>query len=102
MSTILGIDPGPLVVNLTVGADFTAQLTYEVNGVVTSWPASTVLTLVFDNGTVFTATIVTSAATFDVDKATVATMPKAQDVKLVYTNGSTDRVLLLGRALRRG
>lgn len=103
MSTVtLGRKPGELVVETVTGADFTATLTYEVGGVVTDWPGGTVLSLVFENGVTFTATIATSVATFEVDKAVVNTIPAAGTARLLYVNGSTDRTLYLGRGYRRG
>jgi len=102
MSVVLGRNPDDLTVHLTTGADFTAELVYEVGGVVTSWPAGTALSLIFENGVTFAAAIVTSTATFDVDKAIVGTVPVAGSARLLYVNGTTDRVLYLGRGYRRG
>ena len=102
MTVTLGRDPDELVVRLTTGADFEVVMTYDVNGVATNWPAGTVLTLVFDNAITFTATIATSTATFAVDKAIVDTVPAVGNAKVVYTNGTTDRVLFMGRGYRRG
>lgn len=103
---VLGIKPGPLEVYMDSLADFTAELFYgiESGGTVTptDWPVGTVVTLVFDNGVTWTATIVDDVATFQVDKAVVAAMPETAKVKLVYTNGTTDRVIRAGMAQRNG
>lgn len=100
----LGLDPEPLSVVLTTGADFDAVLTYEVDGVVTNWPASTALALVFSNpaGSVWSASVATSNATFAVDKATTDLISNGTPVKLRYVNGTTDRMLMVGKVSRRG
>jgi hypothetical protein len=100
----LGLDPEPLIVHLTTGADFDAVLTYVVGGVVTSWPALTEVSLVFEDAqsTVWDATVSTSTATFAEDKADADAMPDGTGVKLRYVNGTTDRVWFVGRVLRHG
>jgi len=101
-ATVIGRDPGELTVKLTTGADFEAELVYQVNGVTTSWPGGTVLTILFEGGIVFTATIAAATATFAVDKAIVDTVPLVGNARVIYTNGTIDRVLFLGRGYRRG
>lgn len=97
----LGLDPLPLEVTLSTGADFDAVLTYKVSGVVTDWPSGTALALVFANGVTWTSTVSTSTATFSKDKADADAMPNGTGVKLRYTNSTTDRILMVGRVNRR-
>lgn len=100
----LGVDPGNLELVLSDGADFNATLRYKTGEppVVTNWPTGTSLALVFSTGTSWSATISGALATWGVDKAVTATIPKQTKVSLVYTNGSTDRVLYMGTVKRSG
>lgn len=100
----LGLEPSALQVVLTRGADFEAVLTYEVDGVPTNWPASTAIALVFSDpsSSVWSASVATTDATFTVDKATADAMADGTAVKLRYVNGTTDRILMVGKVSRRG
>lgn len=100
----LGVEPGSLELVLNDGADFNASLRYKVGEppVVTNWPAGTTLALVFGDGTSWAATISGALATWAVDKAVTATVAKQTKVTLLYTNGSTDRVLYAGMVKRNG
>lgn len=107
--TIFGENPHDFTVTTVTGSDFEQTLRYgiRVGGVVEDedWPVGTVLTLEFyQEGSLlqsFTATIDGAVATWEEDKADIATLPPACDAKVVYTNGTDDRVLFLGRAQRR-
>lgn len=100
----LGLDPKALELHLTRGADFYTILRYVVGGVPTNWPGSTVLTLVFDDPAVtdWTASISTSDATFDVDKAVTDQVVNLTGVRLRYVNGSTDRIWFVGKVIVHG
>jgi hypothetical protein len=104
--TIFGENPKDFTVNLVTGSDFKQELEYgiETGGTVeeTDWPVGTTLTLEFEGGQVWTADIDGALATWEEDKAEVDVIERACDVKCVYTNGTDDRVLFLGRAQRRG
>lgn len=95
----LGFDPPNLPVVLVAGSDFNAVLTYKVNGVVTSWPASTAVYLTFDDPAIteWAATVSTSTATFAIDKAVVATVANGTEARLRYVNGSDDLTMTIGK-----
>lgn len=100
----LGLEPAGLQVILTKGGDFEAVLTYEVDGVATNWPVGTSIALVFSDpsSSVWSAAVSTTDATFAVDKATTDAMADGTPVKLRYVNGTTDRILMVGKVARRG
>lgn len=105
MTTLeLGTDPGALTVYLTTGSDFDCILRYRVGGTVSDWPASTEISLVFDDSAAseWDAAVSGSDATFSVDKATADTMPDGTVVRLRYVNGTTDRIWYVGKVSRRG
>ena len=98
----MGLVPGSLNVTLTTGADFgPVEFEYEVGGVVTSWPVGTELTLVFGNGTTWTADIVTSVATFQEESAVADLIPAGTTVEFRYTNGTTNHTYWIGTVRRR-
>jgi hypothetical protein len=99
----LGFDPPNLPVVLVTGADFNATLTYMVNGVATNWPASTAISLWFDNSAIasWSATVSTSTAVFAIDKATADTVPDGTEARVLYVNGSDDLTLTIGKVERR-
>lgn len=99
----LGFDPPNVPVVLVTGSDFNATLTYVVNGVVTSWPGSTAVAIHFDNTAIsdWTATVSTSTATFAIDKAVADTVPVGTEARVIYTNGSDDLTLSIGKVERR-
>lgn len=101
-STVLGIDPEPLRVILVTGADFYCTRTLTVAGVATSWPVGTTLSLVFDTGETWTASISTSVATFNVDKAVADLIADGTGVRFKYVNGTTDQTWEIGTVKRRG
>lgn len=102
MTAVLGREPVDIKVPLITGSDYEMELIFDVDGVETDWPVGTVLKMVFENGVEFEATIDGSVARFAADKAAVAAVPPAGEVRVTYTNGTTDRVPMLGRAYRRG
>lgn len=108
MTLNLGARPGDLRLYLTTGADFDAELIYTLaGGTDAPWPVGTDLSLVFltDSGaelTRWTAIIGGEVATFSEDKAVTDTIPHLTPVRLVYTNGATDRVWFEGKVSRRG
>lgn len=91
----LGIVPGTLRVHLTAGADFTSTIRLSSN-----WPGSTTLTLNFDSGETWTASISTTDAVFAVDKATTDTIADGTGVRLKYVNGTTDQTWEIGTVVR--
>lgn len=93
----LGLQPETLRVILTTGADFLCTVRLNEN-----WPGSTVLSLVFDDGTSWSATISTTDAIFSVDKAVADVVPDNTPVKLRYVNGTTDQIWAVGTVVRRG
>lgn len=109
MTTILrlGVEPQPLIVDLTAGSDFEAVMEYEtqVDGVwtTTDWPVGTVLTLEFDDpaATTFPATVAGSQATFSQDGATTS-IPARANARVRYVNGTTNRVLFKGEVRQHG
>lgn len=97
----LGTVPPSIQVPLTTGSDYTVSLDYEIaDGTLANWPTGSVVSMVFANGTTWTATISGSAATFAVDKAVADVMPAGTKVKVLYVNGSSDTVLYVGRVGR--
>lgn len=96
----LGLDPGTLRVFLTTGADFLCTVQLDTN-----WPVGTTLSLVFDDGTTWNATISGTDAVFSVDKAiadTIAANGGDVGVRLKYVNGTTDQTWAIGTVIRRG
>lgn len=100
MSTIeLGLKPEGLHINLSTDSDLYATITlYDDNDVASSWPVGTTLTIEFPGSafSAWTATLVTSVATFQVDKAIANTITNRTPARLRYVNGTTDRVLAVG------
>ena len=92
----LGIQPETLRVILTTGADFQCTIRLSSN-----WLAGTTLSLVFPT-TSWNATITTTDAVFNVDKAIADTIPDGATVKLLYVNGATDQIWAIGTVKRRG
>lgn len=99
----LGVDPINLPVVLVTGADFKDFLTYTVDGVATNWPASTHIYLWFEDTTItpWEATIATSTATWDVDKAVADTVANGTEARILYVNGTDDQTLSIGQVERR-
>lgn len=95
-SIVLGVKPDSLEVNLDSLADFDATLYYAISGTPTDWPVGTVWKLVFATGVTWSTTLDDDEAIFHEDKAVTALIPTGTKVKLVYNNGSTDRVLARG------
>ncbi|MEQ7847712.1 LtfC-like domain-containing protein [Nocardioides kribbensis] len=106
MTTLkLGVDPGDMELILTDGADFRADIINEVGGVDTNWPTGTSLTLsITGDAATYTwpATITGATASWSVDKADTALISARSKVRLIYVNGTTDRVLFSGVVSRRG
>lgn len=99
MSTLrLGIAPGPLVLTLSDGGDFTdsIRLRDKTTGADVNWPAGTTLALVFGTGQSWPATISGASASWSVDKVTVAGIRDKTPVRVIYTNGTSDRPLWSG------
>lgn len=93
----LGARPDVLRVRLTEGADF-----YCVVRLNEDWPVGTTLTLVLPSAA-WSASISGADATFNVDKDTWPTVANNGDeARLVYTNGTTDRVFAVGTVVRNG
>jgi hypothetical protein len=98
----LGLDPVAVDVILTTGGDFNDYADYEDNtGTIANWPGSSTLTLVFDNGVEWEASIVTSRATWAVDKDDADLIPNGMGVRLLYVNGTSDQILTIGKVQRR-
>lgn len=96
----IGIIPRRFGLSLPTGGDFSCELVYRVAGVVTDWPVGTSLAWTFSTGDPWPATISTSKATWNVDKAVADAIPDGTKVKLVYTNGTTDQVWWIGTVKR--
>lgn len=107
MSTVvkLGMEPKPFHLRLSEGADFLANLYWQVDGVRTNWPAGTGLSLVITTPTgvlTWSATISGAQASFSQDKAatSAASVPALSKAVLRYVNGTTDTNLLIGKVVR--
>lgn len=93
----LGLQPETLRVILVTGADFLCTLRLSEN-----WPGSTVLSLVFEDGAEWDATISTTDAVFSEDKADADLIAGQSVVKLRYVNGTTDQIWAIGTVVRHG
>jgi hypothetical protein len=93
MTITLGSVPESLRVELTRGGDFIQTLESEdAEGVAVDWVDGEVVTLVFDTGDVWAATLSTNEATWNVDKAVVEALldDGARRVMLLYTADGAD------------
>lgn len=93
----LGFKPDNLRLVLTTGADF--QSTLELSS---GTFGTGVLSLKFQDGTSWTATMTPTTATFAVDKAQADLQPDGSTVRLNYTDGTTDLTWALGAVTRVG
>ena len=93
---VLGNDPERLVVRLTDGSDF--RLDLVLRGV--NYPSGASLSLVFDGGTTWDATISADTATFAEAYTVADTIPNKTPVKLVYTESGSTQVWADGEVLR--
>lgn len=88
MTFTLGYTPEKFKVIVAAGADFYAALTRSDD---TDWPASSVLTLDFGEGTLWEATLSGATAQWNVDQVDVDVLiaRRPRGVKLWYVDGAT-------------
>lgn len=99
----MGLDPVAVDVVLTTGADFNDYADYfDATDTLANWPGSSTLTLEFDTGESWEATIATSRATWSEDSADADTIPNGTGVKMLFVNGTDNQILTIGRVQRRG
>lgn len=102
---VAGLEPEAWVVPLITGSDYLYEWTLlDEDGNEQDWPPGTHLYIDFTNdaGTSWEATVTGATATWNVDKATAASIDNLTEAKLRYVNGTTDLVYFIGSAVRYG
>lgn len=94
-AVVLGALPAVLTLVLVTGSDFVAEVDMD-----TAWPEGTALSLVFENGQSWAATVSVTSARWEIDKATADQVDSGTRVRMVYVNGTDDQVLCVGRVAR--
>lgn len=86
--TVFGSFPKVVPMKLSTGQDFSMTFTNKPGGVTTNWPAGAALSIVFDSGTTWNATVATSTATWSVNKAVADLITEGTTYRLTYTDTS--------------
>lgn len=99
--TTFGTFPTQRKMLLTTGQDFALTLRNKVGGAATSFPSGAALSIVFDNGTTWAATVAGSDASWAVNKTVADAITEGTGYRLTYADSSgADLVPYKGTVLR--